>query len=354
MKPLFGGGYSTPSPGLVKDFPRSPPAFWHAAFNLCMMARMRTLYPPIEPYDTGRLQVSPVHDIYYEQCGNPEGQPAVFLHGGPGGGIVPEYRRYFDPAAYRVVLFDQRGSGLSTPHAELEGNTTWDLVEDIEKLRTRLGVESWHVFGGSWGSTLALAYAETHPGRARSLVLRGIFLCRPKEIRWFYQEGASWIFPDVWEEYEKVIPEAERGDFVSAYYRRLTSEDEAARVEAARAWSVWEGSTSKLFFDPASIEKFADPEFALAFARIECHYFMNNAFFPTDNYLIENVGKIRHIPAVIVQGRYDVVCPILSAWELHKAWPEADFRVVPDAGHSVTEPGVIHELVSATDKFKGA
>ncbi|HEX8292872.1 MAG TPA: prolyl aminopeptidase [Pyrinomonadaceae bacterium] len=313
---------------------------------------MRELYPPIEPYDSGRLQVSPIHNIYYEQAGNPDGQPVVFLHGGPGGGIVSDYRRYFDPAAYRIVLFDQRGSGQSTPHAELEGNTTWDLVEDIEKLRTRLGFESWHVFGGSWGSTLALAYAETHPGRVRSLTLRGIFLCRRQEIRWFYQEGASWIFPDVWEEYEKVIPEDERGDFVSAYYRRLTGEDEAARVEAARAWSVWEGSTSKLLFDYASIEKFADPQFALAFARIECHYFMNNAFFPTDNYLIENVGKIRHIPAVIVQGRYDVVCPIKSAWELHRAWPEADFRVVPDAGHSVTEPGTIHELVSATDRFK--
>jgi proline iminopeptidase len=317
-----------------------------------MMAGMRELYPPIEPYDSGRLQVSPIHNVYYEQCGNPEGQPVVFLHGGPGGGIVPEYRRYFDPAAYRVVLFDQRGSGLSTPHAELEGNTTWDLVEDIETLRTHLGIDTWHVFGGSWGSTLALAYAETHPGHVRSLVLRGIFLCRPKEIRWFYQEGANWIFPDVWEEYEKVIPAEERDDFVGAYHRRLISEDEAVRVEAARAWSVWEGSTSKLFFDHASIEKFDDPEFALAFARIECHYFMNNAFFPTDNYLVENVGKIRHIPAVIVQGRYDMVCPILSAWELHKAWPEADFRVVPDAGHSVTEPGIIHELVSATDSFK--
>ncbi|MBV8856858.1 MAG: prolyl aminopeptidase [Acidobacteria bacterium] len=315
---------------------------------------MRELYPPVEPYDTGRLQVSPVHNVYYEQCGDPAGQPAVFLHGGPGGGIVSDYRRYFDPASYRVVLFDQRGSGQSTPHAELEGNTTWDLVEDMEKLRTHLGLDAWHVFGGSWGSTLALAYAETHPERVRSLTLRGIFLCRPQEIRWFYQEGASWIFPDVWEEYEKVIPEGERGDFVSAYYRRLTSEDEAVRLEAARAWSVWEGSTSKLFFDYASIEKFADPEFALAFARIECHYFRNNAFFPTANYLIENVGKIRHIPAVIVQGRYDVVCPIKSAWELHKAWPEADFRVVPDAGHSVTEPGIIHELVSATDRFKGA
>jgi proline iminopeptidase len=317
-----------------------------------MIADMRELYPPIEPYDHGRLQVSPVHNIYYEQCGNPEGQPVVFLHGGPGGGLVPEYRRYFDPAAYRIVLFDQRGSGQSTPHAELEGNTTWDLVEDIEKLRTQLGVDTWHVFGGSWGSTLALAYAETHPERVRSLVLRGIFLCRPKEIKWFYQEGANWIFPDVWEKYEQVIPEDERGDFVGAYHRRLISEDEATRVEAARAWSVWEGSTSKLFFDYSSIEKFDDPEFALAFARIECHYFMNNAFFPTENYLIENVGKIRHIPAVIVQGRYDVVCPILSAWELHKAWPEADFRVVPDAGHSVTEPGIIHELVSATDSLK--
>ena len=317
-----------------------------------MMAGMRELYPPIEPYDTGRLQVSPVHNIYYEQCGNPEGQAVVFLHGGPGGGLIPEYRQFFDPAAYRVVLFDQRGSGRSTPHAELEGNTTWDLVEDIEQLRTRLGVESWHVFGGSWGSTLALAYSETHPERVRSLTLRGIFLCRPKEIRWFYQEGANWIFPDVWEEYERVIPEAERDDFVSAYHRRLTSEDEATRVEAARAWSVWEGSTSKLMFDYAMIEKFDDPEFALAFARIECHYFTNNAFFPTDDYLIENVGKIRHIPAVIVQGRYDVVCPILSAWELHKSWPEADFRVVADAGHSATEPGIIHELVSATDRFK--
>ena len=317
-----------------------------------MMAGMRTLYPPIEPYDTGTLGVSPVHTVYYEQCGNPEGKPVVFLHGGPGGGIVPEYRRYFDPKAYRVVLFDQRGSGRSTPHAELEENTTWKLVEDIETLRERLGVETWHVFGGSWGSTLALAYAETHPDRVRSLTLRGIFLCRPQEIRWFYQEGASWIFPDVWEEYEKVIPAEERGDFVSAYYRRLTDADEAVRLEAARAWSVWEGSTSKLFFDYSSIEKFADPDFALAFARIECHYFMNNAFFPTDNYLIENVGKIRHIPAVIVQGRYDVVCPIKSAWELHRAWPEADLRVVPDAGHSVTEPGIVHELVEATDRFR--
>jgi len=325
---------------------------WPPTSNLCMIERMRELYPPIEPYDHGMLPVSSVHTIYYEQCGNSEGQPVVLLHGGPGGGLIPDYRRYFDPASYRVVLFDQRGSGQSTPHAELEENTTWHLVEDIEKLREHLGIDRWHVFGGSWGSTLSLAYAETHPARVRSLTLRGIFLCRPKEIRWFYQEGTNYLFPDVWEEYEKVIPEEERGDFVSAYYKRLTSEDEQVRLEAARAWSVWEGSTSKLFFDYSMIEKFADPDFALAFARIECHYFMNNAFFPTDNYLIENAGKIRHIPAVIVQGRYDVVCPVVSAWELHRAWPEADFRVIPDAGHSATEPGIVDALVEATDKFK--
>jgi proline iminopeptidase len=313
---------------------------------------MKTLYEPIEPYEVGRLQVSPIHNLYYEQCGNPEGQPVVFLHGGPGGGVVPDYRRYFDPAAYRIVLFDQRGSGQSTPHANLEDNTTWHLVADIEQLREHLGIESWMVFGGSWGSTLALAYAQTHPERVRSLVLRGIFLCRPKEIQWFYQEGASALFPDVWEQYLNVIPENERGDMLSAYHRRLTSDDEAVRVEAARAWSVWEGSTSKLFPDPDLIAHFDDPEFAIAFARIECHFFMNNAFFETDNYLIENVGKIRHIPGVIVQGRYDVVCPMMSAWALHRAWPEADLRVVPDAGHSATEPGIISALVDATDRFR--
>jgi proline iminopeptidase len=312
---------------------------------------MKTLYPEIEPFDTGRLQVSPVHEIYYEQVGNPRGKPAVFLHGGPGGGIVSDYRRYFDPERYRVALFDQRGSGQSTPHASLEDNTTWHLVSDIEQLREHLGIERWQVFGGSWGSTLALAYAETHPERVAELVLRGIFLCRPQEIRWFYQEGAGAIFADVWEEYVKVIPEAERGDMVSAYYRRLTSDDYAVRLEAARAWSIWEGSTSKLFFDPAMIEKFADPEFALAFARIECHYFMNNSFFSSDNYLIENVEKIRHLPGVIVQGRYDVVCPLVSAWELHRAWPEAALHIIPDAGHSMSEPGIIAALVTATDNF---
>src|SRR6266498_1681202 len=312
---------------------------------------MKTLYPVIEPFDTGRLKVSPIHELYYEQVGNPTGMPAVFLHGGPGGGITPEYRRYFDPEIYRVVLFDQRGSGRSTPPASLEENTTWHLVSDIEQLREHLRIDTWQVFGGSWGGTLALAYAETHPKRVCELVLRGIFLCRPKEIQWFYQEGASAIFPDVWEEYLKIIPERERSDMVSAYYRRLTSEDHTVRLEAARAWSIWEGSTSKLFFDPEMIEKFTNPEFALAFARIECHYFMNNSFFNSDNYLIENVEKIRHIPSIIVQGRYDVVCPLTSAWDLHKAWPEAQLHIIPDAGHSISEPGIIDALVEATDKF---
>jgi proline iminopeptidase len=318
-----------------------------------MISRMRTFYPPIEPYDTGRLPVSPVHTLYYEQCGNPDGLPVVFLHGGPGGGLVPEYRRFFDPAAYRVVLFDQRGSGQSTPHASLEENTTWHLVADIERLREHLGIERWVVFGGSWGSTLSLAYAQTHPARSLALVLRGIFLCRPKEIQWFYQEGASAIFPDMWEEYVKVIPDEERGDFLTAYYRRLTSDDERVRLEAARAWSVWEGATSKLFPDPTLIEEFGEVHKALSIARIECHYFMNNTFFDTDNYLIENVEKIRHVPAVIVQGRYDVVCPMMSAWELHRAWPEAELRVIADAGHSATEPGITSALVEATDRFRG-
>jgi proline iminopeptidase len=313
---------------------------------------MRDLYPAIEPYEQGMLPVSPVHTLYYEQCGNPEGVPVVFLHGGPGGGVVPDYRRFFDPAAYRIVLFDQRGSGKSTPHANLEENTTWHLVADIEQLRQHLGIESWVVFGGSWGSTLALAYAETHPERARALVLRGIFLCRPQEIRWFYQEGANAIYPDAWEHYVKVIPEAERGDMLSAFHRRLTSDDEAVRLEAARAWSVWEGSTSKLYADDDFIAHYGDPQFALAFARIECHYFMHNAFFETGNYLIENVGKIRHIPAVIVQGRYDVVCPLTSAWDLHRAWPEAELQIIPDAGHSALEPGTRSALVEATDRFR--
>jgi proline iminopeptidase len=315
---------------------------------------MINMYPPIEPYDHGRLPVSPEHNLYYEQSGNPGGKPVVFLHGGPGIGTVPEFRSFFDPASYRIVLFDQRGAGRSTPHASLKENTTWHLVADIEKLRNHLGIESWVVFGGSWGSTLALAYAETHPDRVRALVLRGIFLCRPREIRWFYQEGASAIYPDVWEAYVSVIPEEERGDMLGAYYRRLTSADEHVRLEAARAWSIWEASTSKLIPDPHLIEEFGDPHNALSLARIECHYFTHNTFFDTDNYLIENAHKIRHIPAVIVQGRYDLVCPMMSAWELHQAWPEADFKIIADAGHSSMEPGIRRALVEATDRFRSS
>jgi len=313
---------------------------------------MKTLYDPIEPFEQGMLRISPVHNLYYEQCGNPDGQPVVFLHGGPGGGMIPDYRRYFDPASYRIVLFDQRGSGNSTPHASLEDNTTWHLVSDIERLREHLQIESWMVFGGSWGSTLSLAYAQTHPDRARQLVLRGIFLCRPKEIAWFYQEGASAIFPDVWEEYVKIIPRSERANLLEAYYRRLTSEDENVRLEAARAWSVWEASTSKLIPDQNLIDVFNEPHKALSLARIEAHYFMNNAFFETENYLLENVGKIRHIPTVIVQGRYDVVCPMMSAWDLHRAWPEAELIVVGDAGHSMAEKGIASALVETTDRFR--
>ena len=316
---------------------------------------MRKLYPPIEPFDKGRLRVSSIHEIYYEQCGKADGQPAVFLHGGPGGGLHPEYRQFFDPDNYRVVLFDQRGSGQSTPHANLEENTTWDLVADIERLRELLRIDRWLVFGGSWGSTLSLAYAETHPDRVTALVLRGIFLCRPTEIDWFYQagHGASAIYPDVWEEYVKVIPEAERGDMLRAYHKRLMSEDENVRLEAAKAWSIWEGSTSKLYPDKQLIDHAGEAHFALALARIEAHYFVNNSFFPSDNYLLENIQKIRHIPGVIVQGRYDVVCPAMSAWDLHRAWPEAALHIVPDAGHSALEPGITSALVEATDKFRG-
>lgn len=317
---------------------------------------MKTLYPTVEPFDTGRLRVSAVHELYYEQCGNPAGQPVVFLHGGPGAGLVPDYRRFFDPQAYRIVLFDQRGAGQSTPHAELEDNTTGHLIDDIERLREHLGVDRWLVFGGSWGSTLSLAYAEMYPERVTELVLRGIFLCRPGEIRWFYEEGegASAIFPDGWEQYVRIIPKAERGDMLGAYYRRLTSGDPAVRLEAAKAWSVWEGSALTLLPNKALLDQFTEPEKAIALARIECHYFVNNCFFESDNFLIENIDKIRHIPAVIVQGRYDIVCPMISAWDLHRAWPEAELIVVPDAGHSALEPGIASALVDATDRFRGA
>ncbi|UIE38024.1 prolyl aminopeptidase [Leptodesmis sichuanensis] len=312
---------------------------------------MRELYPPITPYQSGMLQVSDLHQIYYEQSGNPQGKPVVFLHGGPGGGSIPMYRQYFNPDRWRIIIFDQRGCGKSTPHAELRENTTWQLVADIETLRTHLGIDQWVVFGGSWGSTLSLAYSQTHPERCLGLILRGIFLLRQKEIHWFYQAGASYIFPDAWEEYLKPIPPDERQDLLTAYYKRLTDPDRTVQLTAARAWSVWEASTSKLFQDPALISTFAADEFAAAFARIECHYFMNKGFFETENQLIEQVDRIRHIPAVIVQGRYDVVCPMVSAWELHQAWPEAEFIVIPDAGHSMMEPGIRSALIEASDRF---
>ena len=318
------------------------------------METLRTLYPSVEPYDSGHIRVSPVHQLYYEQCGAPNGKPVVFLHGGPGAGLVPDYRRFFDPQAYRIILFEQRGAGRSLPHASLDDNTTWHLVQDIEHLREHFGVEQWLVFGGSWGSTLALAYAETHPERVRGLVLRGIFLCRPKEIRWFYEDsqGASAIFPDNWEPYVSLIPEAERGDMIGAYYRRLTSDDESVRLEAARAWARWEASALKLIPDQSLIDEFTEADKALAVARIECHYFVNNCFFDTDNYLLEHVDRIRQIPAVIVHGRYDVVCPFMNAWDLHRAWPEADLKIIPDAGHAATERGIADALVRATDSFR--
>lgn len=312
---------------------------------------MRELYPPIEPHHTEYLAVSDRHQLYVEQAGNPEGTPVVFLHGGPGGGINPNYRQFFDPQRWRIVLFDQRGCGKSLPHAELGDNNTWALVSDIEKIRAHLNIEQWTVFGGSWGSTLALAYAQAHPDRCRGLILRGIFTLRQREIAWFYQEGASYLYPDAWEHYLAPIPAAERDNLVAAYYRRLTGDNVEERLTAARAWAVWEASTSKLVQDPSLLNHFSTDEFALAFARIECHYFVHRGFFDADDYLLRQVHRIRHIPGVIVQGRYDVVCPATTAWELHRAWPEAKFVMVQEAGHSAMEPGITSALIEATDEF---
>ncbi len=312
---------------------------------------MRTLYPEITPYDSGKLQVSDLHTLHYEQSGNPNGRPVVFLHGGPGGGIQPQYHRYFNPQKWRVIAFDQRGCGQSTPFAELRDNSTWDLVADIERLRAHLGIDRWAVFGGSWGSTLALAYGIRHPKACTAFFLRGIFLLRKREIDWFYQEGASRLYPDAWEAYLAPIPLAERDDLVQAYYRRLTSPDAATRQTAAKAWAIWEGSTSKLIPDPYVIDHYGSDAFADAFARIECHYFTHHGFFDTDNFLLEQVHTIRHIPAIIVQGRYDVVCPAESAWALHRAWPEAELKIISDAGHALSEPGITDALIEATDRF---
>ena len=317
------------------------------------VAARRTLYPDVEPFDSGFLQVSPLHRVYFEQCGNPDGKPVLFVHGGPGAGCNAKSRRFFDPARYRIVLFDQRGCGRSTPHAELTDNTTWHLVADMERIREHLRIERWQVFGGSWGSTLALAYAQKHPDRVTELVLRGIFMLRRWELEWFYQKGCDAIFPDAWEEYLAAIPAVERADLMGAYYRRLTSPDPGVRLAAAKAWSMWEGGTSFLQPSPDYIASTGSDEFALAFARIECHYFVHGGFFDADDQLLRDAHRLKRIPAVIVQGRYDVVCPIRSAWDLHRAWPEADLRIVGDAGHSALEPGITHELVSATDRFAG-
>jgi proline iminopeptidase len=314
------------------------------------MSALRGFYPDIEPYETGTLDVGDGHVIYYERVGTKGAKPAVFLHGGPGGGISPKQRRVFDPTRYDVLLFDQRGCGRSTPFAELEANTTWHLVADIERLREMVGVDTWLVFGVSWGSTLALAYSETHPERVSELVLRGIYTLTKAEMDWYYRFGVSEMFPDKWERFVAPIPQAERGDMLAAYRKRLTSEDAATRLAAAKAWSVWEGETITLLPEPENSTVFGQDEFALAFARIENHFFVHAGWLE-DGQLIRDAHKIRHIPGVIVHGRYDMPCPLRFAWALHKAWPEAEFHIVEGAGHAFTEPGILDQLIRATDKF---
>jgi proline iminopeptidase len=311
---------------------------------------MQTLFPPIEPYKTHTIPVSDGHRLYVEECGRADGLPVVFLHGGPGSGCEPWQRQFFDPDVYRIVLFDQRGSGRSIPHAVLEGNTTQNLVADIEIVRATLGIDQWVVFGGSWGSTLGLVYAETFPEQVLGLILRGIFLCRPRDIHWFYQEGASFLLPDHWKDYRGIIPGAEQDDMVSAYYRRLTGEDEVACMAAARAWSLWEGRASTLLPKAGVVEHFANPHTAMSLARIECHYFMNNSFLEP-NQILNETKRLHDIPGVIVHGRYDVVCPVEQAWMLHQAWPTSRLQIIQDAGHSATEPGIVDALVTATCQF---
>jgi len=311
---------------------------------------MRQLYSAVEPYAVHNVEVSGGHSLYVEECGRADGIPVVFVHGGPGAGCEPWQRRFFDPQVYRVILFDQRGCGRSRPHAALEGNTTASLVADMETIRTRLGVEQWLVFGGSWGSTLGLVYAQTCPVRVLGLILRGIFLCRPRDIHWFYQEGASYLLPDYWQDFLHPIPEEERDNLVAAYYRRLTGDDELVRMSAAKAWSLWEGRASSLRPRTSVVDHFSNPHVALSLARIECHYFMHDSFLEPDQ-IIRNTACLDGIPGVIVHGRYDVVCPVEQAWELHRAWPAARLQIIPDAGHSATEPGIVDALVAATSQF---
>ena len=312
---------------------------------------MSSLYPEIKPYNTFQLKVSDLHEIFVEESGNPRGRPVIFLHGGPGGGIEPIYRQYFNPKKWRIVIFDQRGCGKSFPHAELKENTTWDLVEDIEKIRKKLEIDTWAIFGGSWGSTLSLSYSIVHPERCDAIILRGIFMLRKKEIDWFYQGGCSFIYPDAWEKYLSPIPKDEQNNLVKAYYKRLTSKDKTVRINAARAWSIWEASTSKLIQTEKALHSFDNDDVAEAFARIECHYFINKGFFENEDWILNNVNKISDKPVEIVQGRYDVVCPMTSAWELHKKLPDASFHVIQDAGHSMLESGIQKKLIEITDKI---
>jgi len=309
------------------------------------------LYPSIAPYRSARLPVSGGHDLYFEECGSQAGKPVVILHGGPGAGISPIMRRFHDPRLYRIVLFDQRGCGRSLPHASLDNNTTWDLVSDIEALREHLGIESWQVFGGSWGSALALAYAQSHPHRVRELILRGIFLMRRSELDWFYRNGCSWLFPEAFDDFISEVPETERHELLAAYYRRLTSSDPSIQLAAARAWTSWEGRTLSLLPDHDRTRKLRADHYALALARIECHYVVNGGFFDIDDQLLRNAGRLKETPGVIVQGRYDVVTPMKNAFDLSKAWPSAELRIVPDAGHAMSEPGIVHSLITATRTF---
>lgn len=311
---------------------------------------MRHLYPDIKPYKTHQIKVAEPHVLYVEESGKPDGIPVLFVHGGPGAGCEAYHRCFFDPNVYRIILFDQRGAGRSTPHAALEGNTTQALVADIEIIRERLQVNRWILFGGSWGSTLSLVYAQTHTERVMGLILRGIFLCRQKEIDWFYQQGADRIFPDYWQDYLEPIPVAERDDLLKAYYQRLTGENEIARMHAAKAWSIWEGRTATLMPNKNVINHFGSAHVALSLARIECHYFMNNSFLE-DNQILNNAHKLQNIPGVIVQGRYDLICPMQSAWELQQVWSKAELKIIADAGHSATEPGTVDALVNATDEM---
>jgi proline iminopeptidase len=312
---------------------------------------MASLFPPLEPFQKHFLPVSSIHTIYFEESGTPNGQPILFLHGGPGGGTEPDHRRLFDPNKFRIILVDQRGSGQSTPFAELRENTTWDLVNDLEKIRNTLEIDRWLIYGGSWGTTLALAYGIKNPQSVLGLILRGVFLCTIEELHWLYQSGAHWIFPETWQKFEAFIPENERSDFIEAYHRRLTSDDEALRLEAAKIWSTWEASASRLYPNPDYIKKYENPHKALPFARIEAHYFKNRAFLPTNNYILENASALKDTPVKIVHGRYDMVCPVKAAWDLNRSLPKSELQIIPNAGHSLFEPPILAAVIEACNSF---